>query len=85
MCLGICTLITADRSEQPVMKPGSFKPDKIKAINSEQKRAGNVNYTSVKFEYDGDKMPLLRIDGTFKISEVSQCNGERFIPRTIFI
>ena len=49
------------------MKPGSFKPDKIKAINSEQKRAGNVNYTSVKFEYDGDKMPLLRIDETFKL------------------
>ena len=51
------------------MKPltiDSFKPDKIKVINSEQKRAGNVNYTSVNFEYDGDKMPLLRIDGTFK-------------------
>ena len=33
------------------MKPltiDSFKPDKIKAISSEQKRAGNVNYTSAK-------------------------------------
>ena len=45
----------------------TFNPDKIKAITSEQKRAGNVNYTSVKFDYDGDKMPPLRIDGKFKL------------------
>ena len=45
----------------------SFKPYKIRAINSEQKIAGNLNYTSVKFEYDGDKVPLLRINGTCKL------------------
>ena len=52
------------------MKPltiDSFKPDKIKAISSEQKRAGSVNYTLIKFDYDGGKIPLLRIDGTFKL------------------
>ena len=39
----------------------------IKAINSEQKRAGDINYTSVKFSYDGGKIPPLRIDGKFRL------------------
>ena len=41
----------------------TFNPDMIKAINSERKRAGEINYTSVKFSYDGGKIPPLRIDG----------------------
>ena len=52
------------------MKPltiDSFKPDKIKAVSSDQKSVNDLNYTSVKFEYDGDKIPPLRIDGTFRI------------------
>ena len=40
---------------------------RVKAINSEQKKAGNINYTSVKFTYDGGKMPPLRVDGKFKL------------------
>ena len=45
----------------------TFNPDKIKVISSEKKRAGNVNYTSVKFNYYGGKMPPLRVDGKFKL------------------
>ena len=45
----------------------TFNPDMIKAINSEQKRAGDINYTSVKFSYDGGKIPPLRVDGKFKL------------------
>ena len=45
----------------------TFNPDMIKVINSEQKRAGDINYTSVKFEYDGGKVPLLRVDGKFRL------------------
>ena len=37
----------------------TFNPDMIKAINSEQKRAGEINYTLVKFSYDGDKIRSL--------------------------
>ena len=48
---------------------GTFNPDMIKAINSEQKRAGDINYTSVKFTYDGGKIPPLRVDGKFKLFE----------------
>ena len=45
----------------------TFNTDMIKAINSEQKRAGEINYTSVKFGYGGGKIPPLRIDGKFRL------------------
>ena len=45
----------------------TFNPDMIKLINSEQKRAGEINYTSVKFEYNRGKIPPLRIDGKFRL------------------
>ena len=45
----------------------TFNPDMIKAINLEQKRAGDINYTSVKFTYDGGKIPPLTIDGKFRL------------------
>ena len=38
----------------------TFNPDMIKAINSLQKRAGEINYISVKFSYDEGKIPPLR-------------------------
>ena len=41
----------------------TFNTDMIKAVNCEQKKAGEINYTSVKFEYDGGSIPPLRIDG----------------------
>ena len=45
----------------------TFNPDMIKVINSEQKKAGDINYTSLKFTYDGGKIPPLRVDGKFKL------------------
>ena len=54
----------------PKMEPltiETFKPDMIKAISSEQKKAGEINYMSVKFEYDGGAIPPLRIDGKFRL------------------
>ena len=45
----------------------TLNPYMIKAINSEQKRAGEINYTSVKFEYNGGKIPPLRINGKFRL------------------
>ena len=44
----------------------TFNPDMIKAINSEQKKAGEINYTSVKFEYARGAIPPLSIDGKFR-------------------
>ena len=54
----------------------TFNPDMIKAINSEQKRAGEINYTSVKFSYDGGKIPPLRIDGKFKLFRFKNSKGD---------
>ena len=45
----------------------TFNPDMIKAINSEQEKAGQINYTSVKFEYAGGAIPPLRIYGKFRL------------------
>ena len=48
----------------------------IKAINSEQKRAGEINYTSVKFEYNGGKIPPLRIDGKSRLFRYKNSRGD---------
>ena len=61
------------------MKPRtieSFKPDMIKAVNYEQKKAGEINYTSVKFEYNGGAMPPLRIDGKFRLFRFKNPRGD---------
>ena len=52
------------------MKPltiDSFKCEKIRAISSDQKSVNDFNYTSVRFEYDGEAVSPLRIDGSFRI------------------
>ena len=60
------------------MKPHTietFKPDMIKAVNYEQRKAGEINYTSVKFEYNGGAMPPLRIDGKFRLFRFKNHRG----------
>ena len=54
----------------------TFNPDMIKAIDSEQKKAGDINYTSVKFEYAGGKIPSLRIDGKFRLFRFKNSRGD---------
>ena len=60
------------------MKPltiDSFKINNIRTVSSDQKSVDDFNYTSVKFEYDGDKIPPLRIDGTFRIFKFKNSKG----------
>ena len=55
------------------MKPltiDSFKPHKIRAVSSDQKSVDDFNYTSVCFEYNGDKIPPLGIDGSLNLKIV---------------
>ena len=54
----------------------TFNPDMIKAINSEQKKAGDINYTSVRFDYNGGKIPPLRVDGKFKLFRFKDSKGD---------
>ena len=48
----------------------------IKAINYEQKKAGEINYTSVKFDYTREGMPPLRIDGHFRLFRFKTPGGD---------
>ena len=60
------------------MKPltiDSFKTNNIKAVTSDLKSVDDFNYTSVKFKYDGDKMPPLKIDGSFRIFKFKNSKG----------
>ena len=54
----------------------TFNPDMIKAINSEQKRASEIYYTSVKFSYDGGKIPPLRINRKFRLFRFKNSKGD---------
>ena len=54
----------------------TFNPDMIKVINSKQKRAGEINYTLVKFSYDGGKVPPLRVDGKFRLFRFKNSRGD---------
>ena len=72
----------------------TFNLDVIKVINSQQKKADNISYISVKFTYDRGKMPPLKADGKFKLFKFKndktdiyslsiKCNeeNERFFER----
>ena len=54
----------------------TFNPDMIKVINSEQKKAVEINYTSVKFEYNGGAIPPLRTDGKFRLFRFKNPRGD---------
>ena len=56
----------------------TFNPDMIKVANSEQKRAGDINYTSVKFEYGEGKVPPLRIDGKYGLFIFKNSKGDTY-------
>ena len=61
------------------MKPltiETFKPDMIKVVNYEQKKAGEINYTSVKLDYAAGEMPPLRIDGKFRLFRFKNPGGD---------
>ena len=55
-------------------------PDMIKVINSEQKKSGNIDYTSVKFEYNEGKIPPLRVDGKFKLIRFKNPKADIYLP-----
>ena len=45
----------------------TFKTDKITTISVDDKSSGGSNYKSVKFAYDGGEVPLIRIDGDYRL------------------
>ena len=56
----------------------TFIPNMKKAVNYEQKKGGEINYTSVKFDYAGGAIPPLRIDGKFRLTRFKNPKGDIF-------
>ena len=56
----------------------TFKPDKIKAISTDEKIYGETNYTSIKFSYNEGKMPPIRIDRKFKLFRFRNKRGDTY-------
>ena len=56
----------------------TFKTDKITAISVDDKSSGGSNYKSVKFAYDGGEVPLIRIDGDFRLFRFRNKNSDTY-------
>ena len=54
----------------------TFIPDMIKAVNYEQKKGGEINYTLVKFDYADGPIPPLWIDGKFRLTRFKNPKGD---------
>ena len=57
----------------------TFKTDKITAISVDDKSCGGSNYKSVKFAYDGGEMPLIHIDGDFRLFRFRNKNSDTYL------
>ena len=56
----------------------TFKPDKITAISVDDKSSREFNYKSVKFAYDGVEVPLIHIDGDFRLYRFMNKNSDTY-------
>ena len=56
----------------------TFKTGKVTSISVNNKSSGGSNYKSIKFAYDGGDIPLLRIDGDFKLFRFRNKNGNTY-------
>ena len=56
----------------------TFKTDKITAISVDDKSTGGSNYKSVKFAYDGGEVPLIHIDGDFRLFRFRNKNSDTY-------
>ena len=56
----------------------TFKTYKITAISVDDKSSRGSNYKSVKFAYDGGEVPLIRIDGDFRLFRFRNKNSDTY-------
>ena len=55
-----------------------FKTNKITAISVDNKSSEGSNYKSVKFAYDGGDVPLICIDGDFRLFRFRNKNSDTY-------
>ena len=53
----------------------TFKTGKISAVEVSERRSKDFNYKSIKFAYDGEEVPPIRVDGNFRIFKFENKNG----------
>ena len=56
-----------------------FKTDKITAISVDDKSSRGSNYKSVKFAYNGGKVPPICIDGDFRLFRFRNKNSDTYL------
>ena len=56
----------------------TFKTSKISAVEVSERRSKDFNYKSIKFAYDGEEVPLLRVDGNFRVFKFENKNGPAY-------
>ena len=53
----------------------TFKTSKISAVKVSERHSKDFNYKSIRFAYDGGEVPLIRVDGNFRIFKFENNNG----------
>ena len=62
----------------------TFKTSKISAVEVSERQSKDFKYKSIKFAYDGEEVPPLRIDGNFRVFKFENKNG-RMDPLTLWL
>ena len=65
-----------------VLKLKEFNPNKLKAVISKKVRYGEREFTSVKFSYDGSDVPVISVDGSFRLYDF---NSDRKVTYSLVI
>ena len=53
----------------------TFKTSKISAVEVSERQSKNFKYKSIKFAYDGEEVPPIRVDGNFRVFKFENKNG----------
>ena len=52
----------------------TFKTSKISAVKVSERQSKNFEYKSIKFAYDGEEVPPIRVDGNFIVFKFENKN-----------
>ena len=56
----------------------TFKTSKISAVEVSERQSKDFKYKSIKFAYDGEEVPPLRVDGNFRVFKFENKNGSAY-------
>ena len=56
----------------------TFKTSKISAVEVSERQSKDFKYKSIKFAYNGEEVPPLRVDGNFRVFKFENKNGSAY-------